>query len=369
MRSPRHLPATPRRVAGMEFEEFVRVVAEAVHRRAFTATLRREHLAQEQRSLRVWQETVRTRTRVINLEAALARRPEIRRLIRSLPADLKRISVATVPFPEPLWSRGGGRGGGGKEEGVDALLRTPTGAGTESRLGKALAYLARHPRATAEWVAQRYRVSAIVLRRSPRYREILMARGPRDARLTRWYESGRSGKVARALDLLGNGAWPSIRQLARAVGIAADNLQKSRRFRAAWEERQRQGTGDRGQDCGEEVGVSKGSGCGGGAAPLGRELYRTPLWRGLSDFVRFERARGYCENCGVSHGQIAPDWRSVIFLYCAHVNGNRSDLRLKNLRALCARCHFLLDHPRRACARGKGRRVCVAGGGAPCWGD
>jgi len=77
--------------------------------------------------------------------------------------------------------------------------------------------------------------------------------------------------------------------------------------------------------------------------PNNHPLYATAAWRRISKYVRFERALGCCEHCGVPHGAIAADGRSIIFLNCAHLNGDRSDLRLENLRALCPRCHFAYD--------------------------
>jgi 5-methylcytosine-specific restriction endonuclease McrA len=73
------------------------------------------------------------------------------------------------------------------------------------------------------------------------------------------------------------------------------------------------------------------------------DIYASRHWKNLSRFVRFERARGYCEECGVGHGTISADGMAVVLLTCAHVNGESTDLRLENLRALCPRCHKLLD--------------------------
>ena len=76
-------------------------------------------------------------------------------------------------------------------------------------------------------------------------------------------------------------------------------------------------------------------------------VYLSEHWKNLSRFVRFERSRGYCEECGVAHGTIAADRKSVVLLACAHVNGESEDLRLENLRALCPRCHKRLDEARK----------------------
>ena len=76
-------------------------------------------------------------------------------------------------------------------------------------------------------------------------------------------------------------------------------------------------------------------------------FYNTCAWRDLSRHVRFGRALGYCEICGVPHGAITADGRSVIRLGCAHLNGDIHDLRPENLAAFCPQCHFLYDEFRR----------------------
>jgi len=76
-------------------------------------------------------------------------------------------------------------------------------------------------------------------------------------------------------------------------------------------------------------------------------FYTTHAWRLISRHVRFGRALGYCEICGVPHGAIAADGRSFILLNCAHLNGDLHDLRPKNLAAFCSQCHFLYDQIRR----------------------
>ena len=95
------------------------------------------------------------------------------------------------------------------------------------------------------------------------------------------------------------------------------------------------------------------------------DVYASRHWKNLSRFerfVRFERARGYCEECGVGHGTITEDGSAVVLLTCAHVNGESRDLRLSNLKALCPRCHTRLDEVRRkrereAAARAEWRRL------------
>jgi hypothetical protein len=46
---------------------------------------------------------------------------------------------------------------------------------------------------------------------------------------------------------------------------------------------------------------------------------------------------------GPKKGAISANGRSIIFLGCAHLNGDRYDFRPENLRALCPQCHFIYD--------------------------
>ncbi len=106
-----------------------------------------------------------------------------------------------------------------------------------------------------------------------------------------------------------------------------------------------------------------------------RPLY-PPHWRSLSAQVRFARAGGRCERCGRPHGarlRCLPDgrwwdeagrtWRdgrnrpsrwpdlaeaaaartTRVVLAAAHLNHDPRDNRLRNLHALCQRCHLLHD--------------------------
>src|SRR3954452_1184574 len=124
------------------------------------------------------------------------------------------------------------------------------------------------------------------------------------------------------------------------------------------------------------------SGRGGGIAmpirPELRPLY-PPHWRELSSHVRFERAGGRCQRCGRPHlarlrclpdgrwfdeqAAIWPDRRgrparrpdlveatrfrmTRVVLAAAHLDGDPTNNRLKNLRAaLCQRCYMLHDRP------------------------
>jgi len=100
-------------------------------------------------------------------------------------------------------------------------------------------------------------------------------------------------------------------------------------------------------------------------------------WVELSRVIRFERAGGRCEHCGRPHGLTIshlgdgrwfdPDaeiWRdgqgreiawidyrdysgvikqTRIVLATAHLNHDPTDNRIRNLKALCQRCHLLHD--------------------------
>ena len=108
-----------------------------------------------------------------------------------------------------------------------------------------------------------------------------------------------------------------------------------------------------------------------------RPLY-PPHWREISAQVRFERAGGRCDRCGRPHLatlRVLPDgrwydesggtWRdgrrrparwpdlleaprtrtTRVILAAAHLNHDPTDNRLRNLHALCQRCHLLHDRP------------------------
>jgi hypothetical protein len=111
-----------------------------------------------------------------------------------------------------------------------------------------------------------------------------------------------------------------------------------------------------------------------------RPLY-PPRWRELSARVRFARAGGRCQGCGRPHlasVRCLPDgrwwdaaartwrgrhgrparWPDLVelarhrttraVLAAAHLNHDPTDNRLRNLRALCQRCHVLHDVPHHA---------------------
>ena len=69
-----------------------------------------------------------------------------------------------------------------------------------------------------------------------------------------------------------------------------------------------------------------------------------PDWKQISERIRFERAKGFCEWCNAEHGKPHPDTGSKVVLTVAHLNHNKRDNRGRNLAALCQRCH--LNHDR-----------------------
>jgi hypothetical protein len=80
----------------------LRRVAEAVYRRAYVEILKRELSYFEMRSVRHWEQTMDLYARVLNLEKALARRPELRKVIESLPVNLKADSQGGFAFFVPI---------------------------------------------------------------------------------------------------------------------------------------------------------------------------------------------------------------------------------------------------------------------------
>jgi hypothetical protein len=76
-------------------------------------------------------------------------------------------------------------------------------------------------------------------------------------------------------------------------------------------------------------------------------FYNHSPWMRISRFIRFGRAVGRCEVCGVPNGMPSPNGKSILFIACAHLNGDLSDVRPENLLALCPHCHFQYDQLRR----------------------
>jgi hypothetical protein len=102
-------------------------------------------------------------------------------------------------------------------------------------------------------------------------------------------------------------------------------------------------------------------------------------WPQLSAMIRFERAKGRCQRCGRPHGREVQHlgdgrwwdedertWRNGrgralsrlarrvgdditvrttrVALAAAHLDHDPTNNRLRNLKALCQRCHMLYDH-------------------------
>jgi 5-methylcytosine-specific restriction endonuclease McrA len=75
-------------------------------------------------------------------------------------------------------------------------------------------------------------------------------------------------------------------------------------------------------------------------------------WKLRSRFVRFHRAKGRCEWCGVKNGEPHPVTGSRVVLTVAHVFDERPEAAsLLNLAALCQRCHNRHDAPGRQARR------------------
>jgi hypothetical protein len=108
---------------------------------------------------------------------------------------------------------------------------------------------------------------------------------------------------------------------------------------------------------------------------MNRKLYAVN-WEEISRRIRFERAKGRCESCGVRHGVIGArdlggEWHDEadihtmnssegvarfgeefpdmirIVLTCAHLDHDTTNNDEANLQALCQRCHNRLDMPMR----------------------
>lgn len=78
-------------------------------------------------------------------------------------------------------------------------------------------------------------------------------------------------------------------------------------------------------------------------------------WVEISNYIRFERAGGRCEctgecgqhegRCEAIHGQPHPLTDSKVILTTAHTENkhDKMDCRPENLKAMCQRCHLIID--------------------------
>jgi len=72
-------------------------------------------------------------------------------------------------------------------------------------------------------------------------------------------------------------------------------------------------------------------------------------WKTRANFVKFIRAKGYCEWCAAQHGKPNPATGSKVVLTAAHVFDHRPEAAgLLNLASLCQRCHNRHDAKHRA---------------------
>lgn len=96
--------------------------------------------------------------------------------------------------------------------------------------------------------------------------------------------------------------------------------------------------------------------------PALKHLY-PPDWKAISQRIRFERAAGKCEGCGVAHNSIraidgiayGPEAQAAlrnvgfeiagarIILTTAHLDHDPTNNAEGNLAALCQRCHLAHD--------------------------
>ena len=76
--------------------------------------------------------------------------------------------------------------------------------------------------------------------------------------------------------------------------------------------------------------------------PLNRGKY-PKNWKEISDYIRFTRTHGKCEQCGAIHGAPHPATGSIVILTTAHLDHDTANNNHENLRALCQKCHLTYD--------------------------
>jgi len=95
-------------------------------------------------------------------------------------------------------------------------------------------------------------------------------------------------------------------------------------------------------------------------------------WEEISQYIRFERAKGRCEcegECGIDHdgrcqavhGKSNPMTGSKVILTTMHMNHDTTDNRDENLKAGCQRCHLRYDaghHARNAAKTFRAKKAC-----------
>lgn len=82
-------------------------------------------------------------------------------------------------------------------------------------------------------------------------------------------------------------------------------------------------------------------------------------WKLRSRFVRFFRAKGKCEWCGVENGKPHPITGSIVVLTTAHVFDHRPEASsLLNLAALCQKCHNSHDMVARRAGTRERKNAC-----------
>ena len=71
-----------------------------------------------------------------------------------------------------------------------------------------------------------------------------------------------------------------------------------------------------------------------------------PDWKQISERIRFERAEGLCEFCGIAyHGEPHPITGSIVVLTTAHLDHMPEHCDDDNLAAMCQNCHLCYDAP------------------------
>lgn len=78
-------------------------------------------------------------------------------------------------------------------------------------------------------------------------------------------------------------------------------------------------------------------------------------WKEIRETV-LARAGNQCELCGAENGK--PHWKtgSIVVLTIAHLDQDRKNNKKYNLKALCQRCHNIIDLPYRIKRRKEKRR-------------